>query len=163
MPAGAAALAVNVSNPEGFVSDAAYFSCRPVGRPLTDTSAVSLVEVMLMGTTTCVPSCGTTTVETGSETVIGTGTIMEPAPQLHPAAAKANPTKATPQARPLDRNMECMKDSAQSAAELPEDPYLGAVEKSAHEQRRSQIGAGDYTQPFWPHQCEKSRSRSREF
>src|SRR5713101_622154 len=112
MPAGVAALAVNASDPEGFVSDAAYFSCRPIGRPLTDTSAVSLVEVMLMGTTTCVPSCGTTTVETGSETMIGIGTIMEPPPQLHPPAAKANPTKATPQARPLDRNMECMKKPA---------------------------------------------------
>jgi hypothetical protein len=80
-----------------------------------------------MGTTTGVPSCGTTTMETGSETVIGTGTIMEPPPQLLPAAPKANPTKATPQARALDRNMEVMKDSAQSAAEFPEDPYLGVA------------------------------------
>src|SRR6478609_10674910 len=127
MPAGVAALAVNASDPEGFVSDAAYFSCRPGGRPLTDTSAVSLVEVMLMGTTTCVPSRGTTTVETGSETMIGIATVIKPPPQLHPAAARANPTKATPQARPLDRDITCMKDSVQSAAELPEDPYAGVT------------------------------------
>jgi len=59
--------------------------------------------------------------------------------------------------------MTFMKDSARSATELPEDLYLGSLEKSAHEQRRSQISAGDYTQPFWPHQYEKSRYEKPRF
>jgi hypothetical protein len=109
VPAGVAVLAVNTSDPEGFVSDATYFSGRPLGRPLTASSAVSLVEVMLIGTMTCDPSCGTTTVEMGSDTVLGTCTIMEPPPQLHPDAANPNPRKATPRPKPVDRNMECMR------------------------------------------------------
>ena len=36
--------AVNVKVPEGFVSDAAYFSETPLGNPITETSAVSLVD-----------------------------------------------------------------------------------------------------------------------
>jgi hypothetical protein len=61
----------------------------------------------------------------GSETVIGTCAIMEPPPQLHPAAANANPRKAAPRTRRIDRNMERMRDFAQSEAELPKDLYLG--------------------------------------
>jgi hypothetical protein len=68
-------------------------------------------------------------VEIGSETVIGTRAIMEPPPELHPAAANANPRKATPRTRRIDRNVECMRDFDQSEAELPKELYLGIAGK----------------------------------
>src|ERR1700694_438548 len=55
-PAGDDELAINVSNPEGLVSVAAYFCWTPDGRLLTTTSAVSLVEVIVIAVATELPS-----------------------------------------------------------------------------------------------------------
>jgi tetratricopeptide (TPR) repeat protein len=78
---------------------------------VTDTRAVSLVEVIRMGTMTCVPSCGTTTVETGSETEIGCMT-MEPLPPPHPATMTSR--KARTEIRRIhrtNRTMDRVEDS----------------------------------------------------
>jgi hypothetical protein len=102
------------------------------------------MEVISIGTMLCVPSCGTTTVDMGSETVIVTR-AMSHLRELHPAAANANPRKATPRTRRIDRNMEGMRDVAQSEAELRKDLYLGiAGEIRAHQHRDSQTYNGDH-------------------
>jgi hypothetical protein len=64
---------MNVSIPEGLVSDAAYSCWTPPGKPFTATSAVSLVEVMLMFRLTGVPSWGTRIWEIETETVMVVG------------------------------------------------------------------------------------------
>lgn len=71
VPSGDDLLAVKLSVPDGLVSEAAYFSSTPPGKPPTITSAVSLVEVIWIGTFTCIPFCETTTTEIGRKTVIG--------------------------------------------------------------------------------------------
>ena len=71
VPGGVAVLAVKVIWPEGLVSLAAYVHCIPVGRLPTFTSAVSLVELMRICTTTGIPSCDTVIFDMGNETEIG--------------------------------------------------------------------------------------------
>src|SRR4029077_16738242 len=95
---------------------------------------------------------GTTTVEMGSETLIGTCAIMEPPPQLHPAAANANPRKATHRTRRIDRNMECMRDSPRaklnSQGSVPGNRWRNQPMSIAIRRQTTVI----ISQLFWPHQ-----------
>jgi hypothetical protein len=89
VPATADFVAMNVSVPDGLVSVDAYIPETPPGNPLKFTSAVSLVELMVICARTGVPPGATTTVEGFNETVIGTmGTEPTPPPP-HPHTAPA--------------------------------------------------------------------------
>ena len=88
-------LAVNVRIPEGLVSDAAYKTCRPPGNPLSETSAVSLVDSIWIGTVTGDPAGITTTVEMGRLTAIGACDNMPPPPPQLSANSAQTPNAST--------------------------------------------------------------------
>lgn len=85
-------LAVNVRIPEGLVSDAAYKACTPPGKPFSETSAVSLVDSIWIGTVTGDPPGITNTVETGRLTVIGACDKMPPLPPQLKANSAQTPS-----------------------------------------------------------------------
>jgi hypothetical protein len=89
------ALAINVSVPEGFVSEAEYVSITPLGRPVTETIAVSLAELILIRTITGVPPCDTTTEAPDKVTEMGAWMIIEASLPPHPVAVSAIPPKRT--------------------------------------------------------------------
>ena len=95
--------------------------CR-LGRPLTKTSAVSLVEVMLIGTMTGVPFCDTTTVDLTMETEIGTCEDVEPLPP-HPTAASAVYATTLTRIGLTARKTEYMNDSTHGELEYEESPH----------------------------------------
>ncbi len=64
-------VAVNVKEPDGLVSEAAYISSTPPGNPTRFTSAVSLVDLMEIAKCTGVPFSGTATTGELSDTEIG--------------------------------------------------------------------------------------------
>jgi hypothetical protein len=97
LPAVADVLPVKVSVPERLPLTDVYCDVTPVGKPLTVTDGVPAGPVMVTGSWTVAPSCGTTTVELPSEKdrVTGVGeTVTFPPP--HPIAASANPTATMP-------------------------------------------------------------------
>ena len=104
MPVIADVLALKVSDPEGFVSDAEYFAPTPAGRPPTETTAVSLGEPIWIGTVTDAEPGMTVTVETGRNTVMGFIAELPPPPP--------QPTRLTMQAQL----------SVRSNVQLEEDP-----------------------------------------
>jgi hypothetical protein len=107
VPAGLVELAENASVPEGFVSVDEYFSWTPAGRGATATSALSLVDMIWIGTITAGPFLETTIVEIGKETEMGICVNIEPVaalPPPHPVKISANATKATFQVDILEKS-----------------------------------------------------------
>src|SRR3954454_22759052 len=93
VPGPADLLAANVSNPDGFVSLAAYISEMPPGNPVKFTNAVSLVESMIICACAGGPPGATTTVGELSETVIGCRGPNPPPPPPPPRAGPATTTR----------------------------------------------------------------------
>ena len=95
VPVDAAVVAVKVSNPDGFVSDAAYVTFTPTGSPTKLTRAVSLEDRIAIWTWVAMPPRATVTEEELSETEMGTmdGIPLPP----HPVIVKAVTKRRMPQ------------------------------------------------------------------
>ena len=109
MPAAADVLPVKVSVSERLPLTDVYCVITPVGNPLIVTAGVPLGPVILTGSWTVAPSCGTTTVVLPREMDRFTGGVVAvtlPPPQ--PTAASANPIAAMSRIERNDRSVKSM-------------------------------------------------------
>jgi len=96
VPTGVKLLAINVSIPDGLVSDAAYFTLTPAGNPVNETTAVSLVESMKIITFTGVSSRDSVIFSSPSITEIGCTAEIIDALLPHPLSISAAESAITP-------------------------------------------------------------------
>ena len=81
--------AMNSKMPEGFVSEAEYFTPQPCGNPFTATRAVSLGESIKIPTATGAPLCDTEIMFFTSETEMGFCEEKAPLFPPQPASVRA--------------------------------------------------------------------------